>query len=331
MARIHLLTVHPESETRARGGYLSLLDDARHDRFKVHELVDNPAEADIILFAEIDTGRLCEFILPHPYIHKYRSRCFMFSTDWRVIPFLPGVYTGVEKRYYLPRRVRPGFYPGCLINPLVKFEPDAPRDLLYSFMGDVQTHPVRRHLARLADPRSVWVDTSWESQDVMWKGSTERRALFWERYVELLRRSDFVLCPRGVSPSSIRLFETMCTGRVPVIISDQWVPPLGPKWDTFSITVPEADVDSLPRILEQRQAEAAKMGLIARQEWETYFSPPVFFHRVIELCLEIQRARTLPDWIERLALIPERLRWRNVKESRRAWEGKLRGKTRQVG
>jgi hypothetical protein len=312
-----LLTVHPETKVRERGGYLSLLENARIDRFKVHELVDAPEEADMILFAEIDVGRLCEDVLRHPYLKKYRSKCFMFSTDWRIIPFLPGVYTGVEKRYYLPRRVRAGFYPSCLINPRVRFERGAERDLLYCFMGDVQTHPVRRELARLQHKRGRWVDTSWESQAEMWKGGTERREIYWERYADLLRRSKFVLCPRGLSPSSIRLFEAMCAGRAPVILADQWVPPTGPKWESFSLIVPERDVASVPRLLEEREADAAEMGLLARREWEQYFSPEVVFHRVVELCLEIQRSRTMPEWLERQAIIPQLLRWRNLKEYRR--------------
>ncbi len=324
MARVYLLTVHPETKVRERGGYLSLLDNARIDRFKVHELVDRPDDADLILFAEIDVGRLCEDVMRHPYIKRFRSKCFMFSSDWRVVPFLPGVYTGVEKKYYLPRRVRAGFYPSCLINPLVRFDADAPRDLLYSFMGDVQTHPVRRELARVKHPRGEWIDTSWESQEVMWKGGTERREIYWARYVDLLRRSKFVLCPRGLSPSSIRLFEAMCAGRVPVILADQWVSPAGPNWERFSIRVPERATASVPGLLEEREADAAEMGLLARREWERFFSPEVIFHRVVELCLEIQRARTLPDWIERQAIIPQLLRWRNLKEYRRSLLQSLR-------
>jgi hypothetical protein len=105
MARIHLLTVYPASDERAQGGYRSLLESAELDRFKVHQLVASPEEADFILFAEIDTRRLCSAVMVHPFIRKFRSKCFLFSSDWRVIPFLPGVYTNVAQKYYLPRRV----------------------------------------------------------------------------------------------------------------------------------------------------------------------------------------------------------------------------------
>jgi hypothetical protein len=319
MARIHLLTANPASDVRAQGGYLSLLASARADRFKVHQLEDDPEKADLILFAEIDAGRLCGTVLKHPYVRRYRSKCFMFSSDWRVIPFLPGVYSSVEKTWYLPRRARPGFYPSCLMNPLVKLEPAPERDLLYSFMGDLQTASVRRVLSQLDHGRGSFVDTSKESQAVMWKGTPEERAAFWNRYVDIARRSKFILCPRGLAPSSIRLFETMCMGRVPVILSDEWMPPLGPRWENFSIRIAERDAPSLISILEEKEADSHAMGLAARQEWEEYFSQEVMFHRVVELCLEINQARRLPEWLARQEIIPQLLRKHVVREYLRTW------------
>jgi len=293
------------------------------DRFKIHRLVDDPEEAEIILFVEVDVGRFCERVLKHPYIKRFRQKCFLFCTDYRVLPFLPGVYTALEKRSYLPRRVRPGFYPSCLINPLIKFEPDAGRDLLYSFMGDVQTAPVRKALAQLEHPRGLWVDTSRESQAVMWKGTAEQREIFWKRYADAARRSKFILCPRGVAASSIRLFETMCLGRVPVILSDEWVRPEGPRWETFSIQIPERDARWVPRLLEEKEAAALEMGLLARTEWETYFSPEVLFHRAVELCLEIQKARRLPEILARLSILPQLLRGPVIREYLRTWKKRM--------
>ena len=326
MALTHLLTVHPESNPRARGGYLSMIEDARLDRFKVHTLVDTPEEADLILFVEIDVGRLCRDVLRHPYIKRFRSKCFIFSTDWRSIPFIPGVFTALEKSWYLPSRSRPGFYLSCVINPLIKFEPEGERDLLYSFMGDVKTAPVRRVLAEMEHARGLFMDTSQQSQAMMWSGSPEERATFWQRYVDVLRRSKFVLCPRGMVPSSIRLFETMCMGRVPVVLSDGWVRPGGPQWETFSIQVPERDARAVPQILAEREAEAVEMGLRARAEWEKHFAPDLVFHRTVELCLEIQKSRRLPEVLDRLTLIPQLLRPYNVREYGRSWREWLKGK-----
>ena len=42
------------------------------------------------------------------------------------------------------------------------------------------------------------------------------------------------------------------------------------------------------------------MGLRARAEWEKWFSEKVRFHRVVELCLDIQRARRSSSAARRL-------------------------------
>jgi len=325
MARVHLLTVYPESDLRARAGYLSLKEHALADRMKVHQVVEDPAAADLILFVEVDVGSFSTSVRKHPYIKQFRQKCFMFSSDWRVIPFIPGVYTALEKRWYLPHRSRPGFYLNWLMNPLVKFEPDAHRDLLYSFMGDLETDPVRKILAKVEHPRGLFVDTSEESQDVISQSSAEQKAVFWTRYVETARRSKFILCPRGMAPSSIRVFETMCMGRVPVILADQWVRPEGPAWESFSIQIPERDARSVPRLLEEREAEADEMGLLARAEWEKYFSPDIVFHRVIELCLEIQKSRRLPEALDCLSLLPQLLKGHVIREYLRIWKERLGG------
>ena len=72
------------------------------------------------------------------------------------------------------------------------------------------------------------------------------------RYVGSIKDSAFVLCPRGGGTSTFRLFETMMLGRVPVILSDQWVPRVGPDWESFSLRVMERDVSKVPRLLESR-------------------------------------------------------------------------------
>src|SRR2546423_4170060 len=46
---------------------------------------------------------------------------------------------------------------------------------------------------------------------------------YWRRDGEICKASKFILCSRGVGTSSVRLFDTMRMGRVPVILSDQWL------------------------------------------------------------------------------------------------------------
>ena len=70
---------------------------------------------------------------------------------------------------------------------------------------------------------------------------------------------DLILCPRGEGTSSIRLFESLRMGRPPVIISDQWVPPEGPAWDTFSVRIPERRIHTIPDRLTELEHQAEMM------------------------------------------------------------------------
>jgi len=88
-------------------------------------------------------------------------------------------------------------------------------------------------------------------------------------------------------------------GRVPVILSDQWVEPEGPCRDKFSLRVREADYAQISALLERYESKAVEMGMLARAQWEEWFSEPVCFHRVVEWCLQIKRDRRIPEKIAR--------------------------------
>ncbi|MGZ4986153.1 MAG: exostosin domain-containing protein, partial [Chthoniobacterales bacterium] len=129
--------------------------------------------------------------------------------------------------------------------------------------------------------------------------SPRDRRDYYRRYAELTKASKFVLCPRGLGAATIRLFETMRMGRVPVILSDEWVPPEGPCWEKFSVRAPEKDFAQVPQLLEQFERAAVAMGQLARREWEEWFSPEVAFHRVVEYCLTIKERRRWPESLAR--------------------------------
>ena len=69
------------------------------------------------------------------------------------------------------------------------------------------------------------------------------------------------------------MFEALEAGAVPVIVADDLELPVGPKWEEFSLRVPEQDIEDVPQLVERLQDEAAEMGSAARRAWEDYFSP----------------------------------------------------------
>ena len=303
MARVVLLSATPEDDQTDFN--LAPLQEARKcaelDRFHVHSLINDPDAADLIVFVEFyGGGWYFERVRRHPLVRRHREKCFLFCSNPLVIPFLPGVYSGVERRW-ATSRTRPGFYLGRTKNEFTTYRrPGQELPYLFSFMGCVRNAEVRAKLSTLRHPRSFFQNTAQDFDRMLDRKMDRRERLDYDRrYAELTKASKFVLCPRGLSPSSIRLFETMRMGRVPVILADAWARPLGPSWDRFAIQVPEKDFAQVPRILEEREPHAVEMSELARAEWERWFSEEVLFHHLVELCLDIQRNRKIPESLAR--------------------------------
>jgi hypothetical protein len=273
---------------------------AQADRFGVHKVVEDPGEADLILFVETDgaAGHYFHRVRSHPVYREFRSKSYLFAAADTVVPFLPGVYTSIERRWYWPAWTRSGHYLGVKERGDLRYEPGYLPSRLYSFVGAANTHPVRQRIMQLRQPDAVLMDSHAESLAI------ERGELppvppeeFFQRYVRSIEDCAFVLCPRGGGTSSFRLFETMMLGRVPVIVSDQWVPPDGPHWASFSLRVDEDRVHTIPALLETRAADARAMGGEARATWLDWFSEGASFHRTVEWCLDLApsaRARAGP-------------------------------------
>ena len=303
MARVLLLSATPPDDEDEE--HLAPLRDlqtrAARDRFRAHAVTSDAEAADVILFVEsYGAGWHFERVRCHTLMRKYREKCFLFSSNTFVIPFLPGIYTAIEKQW-ASRRTVGGFYLGTPQNELRTFtHPTADLPQLYSFVGSLRNAPVRRELAKLDHPRGFIQDTAAEYERVLQRAiQPEERRNYYRRYADATKRSKFVLCPRGLSASSVRLFETMEMGRVPVILSDGWVEPPGPAWPSFSIRVPENEWVGIPEILEQREREAPAMGELARATWLEWFSEEAAFHRVVEWCLAIKEQRILPEELAR--------------------------------
>jgi hypothetical protein len=325
MARVILLSATPADDHT--DAHLRPLRDLRSkaalDRVGAHSVTSDAEAADVILFVEsYGAGWHFERVRRHSFTRRYREKCFIFCNNPFVIPFLPGIYTGIAKRW-ASRRTVSGFYVGTPVNESVTYEaPTADLPYLFSFTGVINNAAVRGDIARIEHPRGAIRDTSADYARVLSRvmDASERQS-YHHRFAEMIKASKFVLCPRGLSVSSVRVFETMKMGRVPVILSDEWVEPRGPVWERFSIRVRESDCGRLPAILEEREHEAIAMGQLARQQWVEWFADDMMFHRAVEWCLAVQNERGLP---ESLARWPVYLQYLRPFHFRRAVGAKVR-------
>ena len=253
-----------------------------------HGLVDFPELADVILFSDAQTIDQSD-IRDHELTRRFPDRIFVYSALDKVVPHFPGVYTSAERGWFISTRMKAGVYVKVISHNWIEYSETnaAERPYLFSFLGSFDTHPVRRKLAELRTARGLIRDTSQDEGRGFGKSTATYQD--WQKaYFESIRDCAFVLCPRGVCPSSYRIFEAMRAGRVPVIVADAWIPPIGPEWSDFSIRVPECAISELPQILEKIEPRAGEMGRRARLEWERWFSDLTIFQTIVEWCLELQ-------------------------------------------
>lgn len=263
---------------------------ADEDVFGIHHLTNDPEQAELILFVDLHLSpdwRLCD-LLSHELVRRFRDKVLVYDERDRPWCALPGLYVSMPTRHFEARWQQSCAYYGAVSfteNERTGITPD----LLYSFVGS-RSHPVRKPLLRTTH-RRAWVEDSsgfvfYDRRDPV--AFDNRKA----HYRQTLLRSKFVLCPRGAGTSSIRLFETLAAGRVPVIISDQWMPPAGPDWKDISLRVRESEVATIPYLLEAAESRFPRMAQAAREAHARWFSRPVIFHRLIDACAVLIGPRT---------------------------------------
>ncbi len=251
-----------------------------------HKLTGDPAQADLILLAG-SFGTDPDLLLRHPLYLQYPDLCAVYTEDDNYLPLLPGVYCSAETDHH-SRAGRTFSYSyisraGQFSNPFVGAT-SAPveKPLLFSFQGG-STSLLRKRLFNLNFGRpDVLVENT--SNYYHWDLSQPGREDRQQRYAQTLADSHFVLCPRGAGTGSIRLFEVMCAGVAPVLISDSYLLPPGPDWNKFLIRIPERDIARLPELLEPHIDSSPERGRLARQAWLQYFSPEREFDAIVASC-----------------------------------------------
>jgi len=284
------LNIPLKKEGESYSSFIRIKELAEKDKHKTHCLIENPEDCDIILFCGSDR-KYMQDIFVNPLYKKYKFKSFIISSNDKFISYLPGLYSSLEKRWYDPDWERSFHYIGIREEPpLLYNEHLNQKEYLFSFIGQADNHPIRKKIMNLKCKNSFLKDI--QNLKVKKKKGLivhpEDYKNYRSEYAENLNKSYFVLCPRGFGTSSFRLFETMMMGRVPVIISDEWVEPAGINWDEFSIRIKQKNVSIIPQILNERTAYADIMGIKARHIWEEYFSEKSSFHRIAEWLNEIK-------------------------------------------
>ena len=141
-------------------------------------------------------------------------------------------------------------YSGIMVLPFPHYPVNAPRpagkkDILYSFLG-AATHECRKEILRLPKRKEIFIG---ERKD--WHFNKKISAEKIE-YQNILARSRFSLCPRGTGASTIRFWESLRAGAIPVLISDKMRLPESSEvdWEECTIKIKESDIAKIDDVIK---------------------------------------------------------------------------------
>lgn len=257
-----------------------------------YELTNDHELADIILITEVYTENREEKLINNELYVAYPNKCFSITFVDRPIILAHGIYSSCEKSILRVNRIRTGSYAlypdedkNLFIKKFLSSTKSPSKEYLFSFIGR-NSNPIRGLLFKQRFSRQdVYIEDS--SCFDLYANPPDKHER-QKHYVDILTKSKFSLCPRGWGTSSIRLFESMELGISPIIISDDWIPPMEPKWNLFSVRIKEKHITEIDKIIISYESSFAEMGNIARIEYNKYFSDENYFNYVIKNCLDIQ-------------------------------------------
>ena len=190
-----------------------------------------------------------------------------------------------------PEEDRPHLYSfiGARANPHYLTEV---RSWILDHLGDRPEGLVRGredwHYAKVVYHHQIWQVTEGGAEALVDDAASRE-------FQEALSRSVFALCPSGSGPNSIRLWEALGAGAIPVILSDKLALPGDPRlWAegaVFCAETPDA-VAGLPDRLASLAGDTARLAAMRRagqQIWDLY-GPDGFVTDVLELGTEISDA-----------------------------------------
>lgn len=116
----------------------------------------------------------------------------------------------------------------------------------------------------------------WHYQGMVYRDESNTHKNNEDEYINILSQSKFSLCPSGSGPNSIRIWESMSYGSIPVILADTLILPeiKNINWNNFFIIWNEKEIDKLydylvkikPKYLDLLSNNCIKL-------YNTFFSP----------------------------------------------------------
>lgn len=189
---------------------------------------------------------------------------FTVCGHWNYLKIIPQLQKMGIDTLFTPH-AHHDIYKGIKIVSIPHFAPNgtAPsaKDIYYSYIG-ASSHGVRKDLFKIKLPNNcVMVERqNWHFQLAKFTDPAELQINAKkekEEYQDVLARSRFSLCPRGAGHGTLRLWESLQAGAIPVLLADGYILPPGFDWDSCLVKLKENEVnkinDSLAKISPEQE------------------------------------------------------------------------------
>lgn len=130
-----------------------------------------------------------------------------------------------------------------------------------TFKGNFATHSIRSKIGKLHKPE----------EGIIIVDSSSKASSSWD-FVDLMSNSEFTLAVRGDVEFSYRFTEAVCSGSVPVLVSDGWIVPFQSlvPFENYGIRILEDNVLEMVSILkgiskESRQKLQAEAQIVCQK------------------------------------------------------------------
>ena len=159
------------------------------------------------------------------------------------------------------------------------------RKYSYSFMGGLQPgylSDIREKIFNTKKSSDIYIENTgdWHFNSLVYTDHqnfkkdlnlTAEHNEKTNRYNNILINSRFSLCPGGTGPNSIRFWESLAVGSIPILLSDTLELPKHELWDDAILRVEEKDYDKVSEIINNISPEEEEKRRINCLKIYAYF------------------------------------------------------------
>ena len=224
-----------------------------------------------------DAQEMMDFLLPQL---KYYEQCpekhiFFCTADQQptVIHLLKSIVFKISV-YETDTQFHCMYY-----NPIVKpisLTPISSAEYDVMFVGAI-SNELRKNMLKAVKESNM---KSLLEEYLFWHSPRDQNVEAKITYEKKMHMAKFVLCPKGNCPQSVRFYESLCFGRIPIFISDGARLPMEYKikYDDFIIRIAESELHLIEQKIDDfnHTHDLTETSKMCRNVWERYFSEDSF-------------------------------------------------------